>query len=763
MQIPLSLNTYQLNGSQYLKFWCNGKSKTFKSPVLPYCYTKDIFPNEARVTKVRKKLLYDKTNKDPIYKLEFNTVGQLKDCCGSEGFYESGFNFQDRIFTDCPDLIAEYANTRPLNILYLDIETDSFATFPVAKENAIIAIGYQINDEPIEILMAETYKDDKTILKQLENVLRNPCIDIIVTFNGTFFDLPYIIERMKINKISPKCFSRDNSDPFITTRYIKLGGRIHYDLYTRSVEKDQNLFKWSPPNRRMKTVARLYGAQDVVEEDNETLSNMRSMVGTEELYRYLFSDIKVTHFLSDIYLPAIIAMAEYLGTSLEAMINSSPAYLPHILIAKHFAKIGIISDKSVGEAYPDLIENKQGALTGCFKPGLYREGLRKFDIQSDYPNLDRTLNLSPETTEIIRVESVLQPLWASMDHENKYLTISIPDEKLNKQFVIGIDFSRKGFVSNFIDKAMADRLKMKKKMKKLPHDSAEYASLDVNQLNLKVLMNSVTGYYGQAYSAYGSLACYCCITGVARHIITKLIEKVGSTIALDTDGIIINSDDDLDETNAWLGKYMLDTFQVPNNYMQLEEDPIEAGFFRPAIKQYLLLEREEDGTPRLVVHGISFKGSSLPKIYSDIIQDIGLKMLLLDESDPESVQQFDADIARYYNKDNWTLEALKKRVKCKPISQYKSSNTIGVQLVEQYTQRFGIKIINETQLEYIKVKRNHGSEYLLVTIFDKMSDVDGLDFKYYTDIVDGAFERLNLLDHIPRIKKLGKQKNIFDF
>jgi DNA polymerase elongation subunit (family B) len=424
----------------------------------------------------------------------------------------------------------------------------------------------------------------------------------------------------------------------------------------------------------------------------------------------------------------------------------------------------IISDMTVGQAHPYLSATKQGALVGCFKPGLYKgKGLRKFDVISYYPNLDRTLNLSPETCRIVRIDEELLPYTAKMDHDTEILTLSIPDDKAKRQVIIEIDFARRGFTSSFVDKAMTDRLEMKQKMKTLSHDSPEYASLDVNQLNLKVIMNSITGYFGMEFAAYGSLASYIAITGTGRYLISKLIEHVESTVALDTDGIVINSDEDIDETNAWLEKYILEFFKVPKNYIQLEEEHFEAAYFRDGSKQYLLLERDKQNNPHLVIHGISFKGSNLPKIFSSIIEEFGLQMLLVDENDKSAMREFEEAIAKHYDKDNWNLEIIKKRIKVKPIEQYASSGTIGGQLGVQYQKRFDIAITNPTQLDYVKVKRPHGSTYQLVTIFDSFDGIDGIDYKYYEEIVDSAFDRLGLLDHIPRMKRAGRQKNLFDF
>jgi hypothetical protein len=238
---------------------------------------------------------------------------------------------------------------------------------------------------------------------------------------------------------------------------------------------------------------------------------------------------------------------------------------------------------------------------------------------------------------------------------------------------------------------------------------------------------------------------------------------LGGVIALDTDGVVTNDNVSIDAANEWLEKFMLDTFEIPKNYMKLEEEDIFAGFFRAEAKQYLLIEKDSDDKLHFIIHGASFKGSNLLKLFTTIIQDIGFKMLMLDETDKDAVKQFETDIAKYYDRSTWTLDLLKKNNTCKPISEYKSSSAIGVQLIKQYEKRFGKTIKFETKLDYVKVKRNFGSTYQLITIFDSMNDIQGLDYPYYEDIVDSAFERLGLLDRIPRNIKAGKQKKLSEF
>jgi len=767
MKVPLITDTIVSNGTQLVRMWWNNQTELIKPPILPFAYTKSNPPVEAKTEIVKRRLLYDIDNEIELYKCSFRNTYELKNNCNETNFYESQFNFKDRLYAECSDFIEKYANTNDLKIMCLDFEMSTEnGEFCKSNKDAIIAAGFQFNDGPIELILADTYNDDKELLLKLLKRIEEENPDIVCTFNGNSFDIPYLIDRLKRHNIDPGRLSRDGSQPYFgnNNEYIKLGGRISYDLFPRSVMRDQSLFSKAPPNRRMKTVCKVYNLDGVVEENESVLGNMRNMVGTDELKRYLTSDIRCTRFLCDMYLPSIIGMAEIIGVSLESCINSNPSYIGHMLFMKEYSKMGIVSDKTVEADFKYLAENKQGALAKCFKPGLYKDKpLRKWDFLSYYPHLIITFNISPETCKLVRTKPVLEPCSAYMDKEKKILHLSIPDEKANMQLIIEIDFSRPGFTSTFIRKLMKERLEMKRKMKTLDHSSPEYASLNVAQTNNKVIMNSISGYFGLKFAHFGSICSYTIITGLGRHIITKVIEKVGNVVALDTDGILSYSEMNIDEVNSFIENYVHSFFGVDENHIQMEEEFYERSFFREGTKQYLLIERDDYNNPYLVIHGNSFKGSSLCRLFTDIIEKIGFEMLMLDDSDNAAVKKFEDNIATYYNKDLWTLDLIKKNVACKPIDQYKTPNTIGAQLVRQFESRFKTKISGETKLDYVKIKTKHGSSYKLITVFDTISDITDIDYDYYLEIVDSAFERLGLSDRTPKGKKVGKQKTLFDF
>jgi len=786
MKVPLIVDPVSSDGSQYLVVWANGKKQFIKSPILPYAYTKTNPPSESKNELVKKRLLYDIDNEIDLWKCSFRNSYELRNCCNETDFFESQINFRDRLCIDRPDFISEYANTNELKVMSLDAEMHTYLKFPNPKEDALIAIGLQLNDMPIEIYMSEKPDDDKELILKLAERIKELDPDVFVTYNGIRFDFPYICERCKINGISTSIFTRDGSEvehilDKKTNSYkeTKLGGRVHYDILVRSVKdgqkiRDQHLYEEDPKHYDLKTIARVYKCQNVIKEPPETMANMRALVNTKQLHDYLESDIRCTSHLAKIYLPALIKQAEDLIVPLNNIVNMTPSYTGTILFARKFSACDIVSDKTVEMAHPFLSAHKAGAWVQTFRTGLFKEGLHDTDVTSFYPNLIILLNLCPTTTKILRTEEELKPYSTSMTDDN-HLQLSIPDERANCQIIIDINMNKRGIASDFVSEMMVTRANIKKAMKSMDKESAEYKDADINQLNLKVIINAISGFMGMKYSLFGSLASYIAITGSGRYILKSLVEFLNkdenNCIAANTDGIYLTNGPSLEDTHKWLEQFIKDTYYVDKSYIWLEDTPYASGYFQDgAEKHYILLTTpDKDGKQKMIVHGGGLKGSAKIGLYSDVIDQVGLKLL------KDGVNK--SDVEMFYDVNNWTLDKITFSRNVKQKSTYKNNGDLGIQLITQYEKRFKTELKEPTRLSYVKIKEikhkykkrmitqpnitENTSNYRLVTIFDKLEDITNLDIDYYKEEVDKALERLGLAHLCPKNRTV--QKGLFDF
>lgn len=72
--------------------------------------------------------------------------------------------------------------------VYLDIETSSLD----ADSGMVVAVGYAMGKEEPRIMFVKSFNEEKTVISNLFEKIN--CKQII-TFNGTYFDIPFLIAR----------------------------------------------------------------------------------------------------------------------------------------------------------------------------------------------------------------------------------------------------------------------------------------------------------------------------------------------------------------------------------------------------------------------------------------------------------------------------------------------------------------------------------------------------------------------------------------
>ena len=521
MNIPLIAKPIidQYTGDQKLEMWFNGHVSYVKAPFKHYFYSIYQFKNQICEEQVNK-ILFSTLQSTNLYRYSFQNT-KLLNQYKEEDSIEAGLYYTDKVLIDEPDFFMKFPNSEPVKVLFFDIETDTTGMFPTPDRNAIIAIGCKCGNDKA-IFMSETYNNDKIILNKFFDFIQKTDPDIITHYNGNAFDIPYCIERMKINNIPLNRWSRNKHDPHIYKETVTFGGRLSFDLY-HEVQKDQTLF--GIKNLKMKTVAKFLNMDKKLDIKEIQYSEMRSIVNTPILKKYLISDIEITELLFYIYFKNIEMLAEMNKIPLNLMMDASASFLPNIIHGRAFKDLNMVSDKMNKDRHPNYIKNKQGALTDTYNPGLYLNKVYKVDFSSEYPNIIRTFNLSPETTTIKMYNVFTGKYNFDITNPQKCI-LDIPDSVANKNIIIEINMEKKGFLTKFISDILIERFAIKKRMKEIKKDSSEYEYLHVRQNALKLVANIVSGYHGQEYSLYGDLGVYCAITGLGRFYLQLAMDRI---------------------------------------------------------------------------------------------------------------------------------------------------------------------------------------------------------------------------------------------
>ena len=95
------------------------------------------------------------------------------------------------------EALRPLSTTKPERVCYLDIETTGLSMSPLFLVGLMYAEGESL---VVDQLFARDYSEEETVLRFLVEIA--PRFEILVTFNGITFDVPFIQERMTVSRIS---------------------------------------------------------------------------------------------------------------------------------------------------------------------------------------------------------------------------------------------------------------------------------------------------------------------------------------------------------------------------------------------------------------------------------------------------------------------------------------------------------------------------------------------------------------------------------
>lgn len=439
----------------------------------------------------------------------------------TQGYGVENNQYLEQIFIDLPGFATDYPNG-PVDVLCFDIEvyTDGSGIFPHYDRSPIISIGAKYNDEkPVVFLnyLPNLSCPDKQIITEFLTYLKQKNPDIIVTYNGKSFDLPYLINRATKCGIDLKRFSRIKRDWLWKSTY-GIPGHIHYDLYRVDVAKAQDL-NGKVKNRKMKTVANYYDIPNI-DLSRDEVSNTKKLIGTKRLADYNISDVEVSKALYDRYRLNHEFMAEFLNVSLEQAINAYPSFPPKIVLGREMKKLGFVFLDNNEARHPGLAGKYEGGYVSILKKGLIPK-VWKLDVTGFYPSTMICFNISPETTTIKSAEPY-SGVW-DFKLENGVFRLRIPDKKLEKDIIIEIDQKKRGVLASMLENMRATRVAIKEQMKSA--DKTEKKLLKARTDALKVIMNSVYGSAALAETVYSDLSVALATISICRYLFTNVVEE----------------------------------------------------------------------------------------------------------------------------------------------------------------------------------------------------------------------------------------------
>lgn len=551
---------------------------------------------------------------------------------------------------------------KDFKILSFDIEVHNFRGAPRASTDAITTISISSNYGLKRVLVTKKFENpppyvefldsEMDMIKRFCEIVKKEAPDVIVSYNGDQFDLPYLRTRAARYRIeldlgftqSPMKLVRKGR-----SRSARFAGLVHLDLYPFI----SNLIA---PTLRTETLdlssvsAELLG-EEKVKVDWEELWNMWQEGGEKlrKLVEYALTDAELTCKLCEKLLPLLVELSKVVNLPLFHVSRMSYSQLVESYLMKEAEHLNqLIPNRPKKEV---ILERKEKSYMGAFvfepSPGFYKN-IAILDFRSLYPTIIVTHNICPTTIncECCKKDGIFTPEIL----------------KAGKKVVYHFCKKKGGFIPTLLNDLLFRRGRIKEMLKRIDQSDPDYKILEARDYALKTIANATYGYLGFARARWYCLECAESITAFGRKYIIEVVNSAWSfgfrVIYGDTDSIMISFEGKSKEDV--LRFFRLVNEKLPG-IMELElRGFYPAGIWvskrgeieRGAKKKYALI----DESGKIIVKGFEF----VRRDWANIAKQVQMEVLtaILKENDPERALQIVRDIISKLKEHKVPLEEL---------------------------------------------------------------------------------------------------------
>lgn len=502
--------------------------------------------------------------------------------------YENNIPFHYRFMVDSglkPNALVEYEESEDgfvrnakkahaesfpaLRTLAIDIEAFSTSgSLPEPARDPCIMVSYASEKgagvitfkHKVDAEGVENAADEKAMLEGLSKVIAQNHTDLLCTYNGDAFDLPFLQKRAEVNGAALR-LGRTKKAVFAkkigmrTKTYV--AGRIHFDVYhaitflnTVGAIKLQRLTLDD-------AYFELFGKHKVDLKYDQIWENWKTGKGMDKVAEYAKVDSIACLDLANYCLDLELALSRQVGLPMfESSRATAGQLVEFYLMRKSFEYNEIVPNKP---SYSEVVARSENPLQGAFvktpEPGVY-ENIAVLDFRSLYPSIIVSHNIDPSTKDCT----------CCTDEATKAATGHHYCKK------------RKGLVPRVLEEVLESRFAIKAKLSEIKRakgaDNHEYKQLHATQWALKVIANSFYGYLAYPRSRWYDFDCGSAITGLARNYIKATMEAAEESgykvLYGDTDSLMIQypkgEEDKVFEFRARVNK------KLPGNMeLELEE------------------------------------------------------------------------------------------------------------------------------------------------------------------------------------------------
>lgn len=403
-----------------------------------------------------------------------------------------------------------------LNYAAFDIETLSPGRFSNPEKDPVLMISLFNKGKGLLLTTnkklkgsrgIEVFASEQEMIQAFTGFLEKENVDVLVTYNGDNFDLPYLKDRADTLGFKLQ-FYPVNEGPSIRNvgrdNTARLHGIQHLDAYQMLRFLNRfgvvNLVKFN-----LESVAlTLFGddkSKITAEEINEI---WKSGKGLKDLAKYCIEDSETALKIAERYAPLMAEISKLVKQTLfETGRSSASMLVEYLLMNKAFVEKRIAPNKPGDEETSQrIMQTFKGGYVKEPAPGLH-ERLAVLDFSSLHPSIMISHNVSPETLDCGHVECKKN----TAPNNHCFCT------------------KQEGFITGILKELFETRMESKKQLKALKKNGKQDLLLDARQHALKILMNSFYGYLGYARSRWFSRECASAVTAWSRHYVKEVLEK----------------------------------------------------------------------------------------------------------------------------------------------------------------------------------------------------------------------------------------------
>jgi DNA polymerase I len=429
----------------------------------------------------------------------------------------------DKVYeAKAPPQLLEKSEVPPLRVLSFSMTCYSREGSPKPDRNPVIIISTATGDGEEKQFLADDKGNDKTLLTEFMNYVREFDPDIIVSYGANKVDWTYLKERCRTLKMKLN-IDRACTEPHTSVYgHVSLTGMVNIDLAD---------FVDEFPSIKVKNLANLADHLGVMKIDQRTIIEDIDFADywddkhkRNTLKRFSLDNARSLKGTAELLLDFAMQLSSLVSLPLDHVMTAAVGFRVEWFLIKHAQKIGELIPKRVEQPYRPYT----GGIVLKPQAGLH-ENIAVLDFKSMYPNIMIAYNLSPDTYVAPKEPTPPSGVFEAPEVKHRFRKAPLGFYKEILSYLIGV------------------RNEIRTKMKALDPKSVEYKVLDARQKAVKVITNAAYGYAGWTGARWYNKPVAEAASAWGRHMIltaTKMAEKTGLKVIYgDTDSLFVTYDD----------------------------------------------------------------------------------------------------------------------------------------------------------------------------------------------------------------------------